>query len=106
EGGEVWRGAIGVVLARIGGVKRPAFMPKALPLRLEPIEGIRFAARSHVRLRLLSSRAKSRDDREFERDEFPPGNAQPTQGARIYATARPEFYAPRPDANARSARNP
>src|SRR5437762_7862197 len=100
---ELWLGAIEVFLARIGGVKRPAFIPKALPLRLEPIEGIRFAARSHVRLRLLSSRAKSRDDREFERDEFAPGNAQPTQDAGIYATARTEFYTLRPDARVRSA---
>src|SRR6476660_9685022 len=100
---ELWLGAIEVFLARIGGVKCPAFIPKALPFRLEPIEGIRFAARGHARLRLLSSRAKSRDDREFERDESAPGNAQPTQDARIYATARPEFYAPRPDARVRSA---
>src|SRR5881392_4409300 len=57
---ELWLGAIEVFLTRIGGVKRPAFIPKALPLRLEPIEGIWFAARAHVRLRLLSSRAKSR----------------------------------------------
>src|SRR5438045_575031 len=100
---ELWLGAIEVFLARIGGVKCPAFIPKALPLRLEPIEGIRFAARSHVRLRLLSSRAQSRYDREFECDEFAPGIAQPTQDARIYGTARPELYAPRPDAPRRSA---
>src|ERR1700745_1197021 len=73
---ELWLGAIEVFLAQIGGVECPAFIPKALPLRLEPIKGIRFPARAHVRLRLLSSRAKSRDDREFERDEFAPGNAQ------------------------------
>src|SRR5437870_12039241 len=87
---ELWLGAIEVFLARIGGVKRPAFIPKALPLRLEPIEGLLFAARSHVRLGLLASRAKSRDDREFERDEFAPGNAQPAKDARLYRTARPE----------------
>src|SRR4029077_4687345 len=58
---ELWLGAIEVFPARVGGVKCPAFIPKALPLRLEPIEGIRFAARAHGRLRLLSSRAKSSD---------------------------------------------
>src|SRR6476659_9519357 len=101
---ELWLGAIEVFLARIGGVKCPAFIPKVLPLCLEPVEGIWFPARAHVRLRLLASRAKSRDEREFERDEFAPGNAQPTQDAGIYATARPELYTPRPDAPAPSAR--
>src|SRR5947207_14963430 len=57
---ELWLGAIEVFLTRIGGVKRPAFIPKALPLRLEPIEGIWFAARAHGRLRLLSSLANAR----------------------------------------------
>src|SRR6476659_5532497 len=103
---EFWLGTIEVFLARIGGVKCPAFIPKVLPLCLESVEGIWFAARAHVRLRLLASRAKSRDEREFERDEFAPGNAQPTQDARIYATARTEFYTPRPDAGVRSAGSP
>src|SRR5207245_6356040 len=103
---ELLLGAIEVFLARIGSAKCLAFIPKALPLRLEPIEGIWFAARAHVRLRLLSSRAKSRDEREFERDEFAPGDAQSTQDARIYAAARPEFYTPRPAGHARPARNP
>src|SRR4029077_14916525 len=58
---ELWLGAIEVFRVRIGSVKCPAFIPKALPLRLEPVEGIRVAAHAHVRLRLLSSRAKSRD---------------------------------------------
>src|SRR6476469_721439 len=100
---ELWLGAIEVFLARIGGVKCPAFIPKVLPLCLEPVEGIWFPARAHVRLRLLASRAKSRDEREFERDEFAPGDAQPKQDPGICASAVLEFYAPRSDERVRSA---
>ena len=40
---------IEVFLARIGRVKQLPLIPKALPFGLEPIEGIWFAARAHVR---------------------------------------------------------
>src|SRR6476646_7159346 len=45
---ELWLGAIEIFLAWIGGVKCPAFIPKALPLGLESLVLIRFVARAHV----------------------------------------------------------
>src|SRR6266513_493534 len=52
---------IEIFLARIGRMKQLPLIPKALPFGFEPIEWIWFTPRAHVRLRLLSSRAKSRD---------------------------------------------
>src|SRR5438067_13625760 len=52
-------GCVETLLARIRRVKKLALIPKALPFGFKPIEWIWFAARAHVSVRLLSSRAKT-----------------------------------------------